>query len=78
MSRKIILLFVFALLGISASGQKVIVKNNLVYDATLTPNIGLEIGLGPSTSLDIAGNYNPFVWNDGKAIKHWLVQPEFR
>ncbi len=78
MSRKIILLFVFAFLGISASAQRVIVKNNVAYDALLTPNLGLEIGLGKSTSLDITGNYNPFVWNDGKSIKHWLVQPEFR
>ena len=58
--------------------QHVGVKNNLLYDATLTPNLGIEIGLGKKTTLDLSGNYNPFVFNDGKHIKHWLVQPELR
>lgn len=43
-----------------------------------TPNLGVELGLGRATTLDISGNYNPFEKNDGKMFKHWLVQPEFR
>lgn len=39
--------------------QKVAVKTNLLYDATTTMNLGLEIGLGKKWSLDLSGNYNP-------------------
>lgn len=71
----------FAVLA-SAYGQKAAVKTNLLYGATATPNLGVEIGLGKRTSLDISGGYNP--WNldgsrnDNRKIVHWLVQPEFR
>ena len=41
--------------------QKVAVKTNLLYDATTTMNLGLEIGLGKKWSLDLSGNYNPTV-----------------
>ena len=40
--------------------QKVAVKTNLLYDATTTMNLGLEIGLGKKWSLDLSGNYNPW------------------
>lgn len=28
--------------------------------------------------MDVSGNYNPFTYNDGKKLKHWLIQPELR
>ena len=34
--------------------QKVAVKTNLLYDATTTMNLGLEIGLGKKWSLDLS------------------------
>lgn len=57
-------------------------KTNLLYAATLTPNLGLEIGIAPRISLNITGGYNP--WNrkgrkgDNDKLVHWLVQPEVR
>ena len=69
--------------GWSAHAQKVAVKTNLLYGAgTLTPNLGVEFGLGKRTTLDISGGYNP--WNrqgtatDNKKWVHNIVQPEFR
>jgi len=69
--------------GLSLNAQKVAVKTNLLYGAgTLTPNLGVEFGLGQRTTLDISGGYNP--WNlegtatDNKKWVHYLVQPEFR
>lgn len=63
--------------------QDAAVKTNLLYGAgTLTPNLGVELGLGRRTTLDISGSYNP--WNlkgsetDNKKLVHWLLQPEFR
>ncbi len=53
-------------------------KTNLLYWATTTPNLGMEIGLSKRTTLDISGGYNPWTFSDNKKIKHWLVQPELR
>lgn len=53
-------------------------KTNLLYAATLTPNLALEVGLGKKTSLEIGGGYNFYESDNGKRWKHWLVQPEFR
>lgn len=75
--KKTIFLFAFALMAVAAGAQKVVLKNNLVYDVMLVPNLGVEIGLGKRTTLDISGNYNPFKLGE-KEWKHWLVQPEFR
>lgn len=59
------------------------IKTNMLYGAsTLTPNLGIEIGLGRRTTLDISGSYNWFnlnrAKNDNKKLVHWIVQPEFR
>lgn len=54
------------------------IKTNLLYLATTTPNLGVELGLSPKMTLDISGNYNPWNFSDNKRMKHWLVQPELR
>lgn len=59
------------------------IKTNLLYGgATLTPNLGVEVGLGRHTTLDIAVGYNPWKINSSdplvKKLAHVIVQPEFR
>ncbi len=61
-----------------ASAQTIALKHNFLYDATLTPNLSLEVGLGGRTTLDVGGGYNWFKFSNNKTFKHWLVQPEFR
>ncbi len=62
--------------------SKIALKTNLLYWATLTPNLQMEFGLGNRTTLDVAGAYNP--WNlDGtkennRKLVHWLALAEFR
>lgn len=52
-------------------------KTNLLYDATATVNLGVEVTVAPKWSIDISGNLN--AWTvDGHKWKHWLVQPEVR
>ncbi len=62
-------------------------KTNLLYGiATLTPNLGVEFGLGRKTTLEVSGGWNP--WNregkinpDGSGnmkLVHLYVMPEFR
>ena len=64
-----------------ASAQQVAVKTNLLYDATTTPNIGMEIGVGKKHSLQLFYGLNPwkFDTDDGeKYLKHWMLSPEYR
>lgn len=60
--------------------QKLALKNNLVYDATLTPNLSVEIGLNQKHTLDITGGFQWWSYHGeiGKKFKHYLIQPEFR
>ncbi len=76
--KKIILLVLTVGSAFSLSAQRAALKNNLIYDATLTPNLSLEIGLAPKTTLDLGAGYNPFTFDDNKKFKHWLAQPELR
>lgn len=76
--RKLCLLFfaVTVLLGAQAQ-SRVAIKSNLLPDAALSPNLGVEVGLKPHWSLDLTGELN--LWTiDGHKWKHWLAQPEAR
>ncbi|MDL2211055.1 DUF3575 domain-containing protein [Bacteroides sp. OttesenSCG-928-M17] len=65
--------------AISAThAQNVVLKSNLLYDATTTMNLGLEVGLAHKWTLDVPVNYNPWKLNDGARLRHWGVQPEVR
>ena len=64
-----------------ASAQQVAVKTNLLYDATTTPNIGAEVGMGKKHSMQLYYGLNPWKFsgdNGGKYFKHWLLEPEYR
>lgn len=75
------LIILFAMLAFSGSlyAQKVAIKNNLAVDATLTPNLALEIALGGKTTLDLYGSYQPWdIYGSSKKMRHWYGQPEVR
>ena len=59
-------LFLFLLLAgmTNVYGQKFAVKSNLLYDATATINLGVEVGLSKKWSLDLSGNYNGWMLGD--------------
>lgn len=84
MKKQLILLIVFLVtIGAASAQSNVGIKTNLLYGGyTLTPNLGIEIGLGERTTLDLSGGYNWFNLdgdkNNNKKLVHWLVQPEFR
>lgn len=58
--------------------QDVAIKNNIIYDAFLTPNAGVEIGLAPKWTLDLNGQFNLWTLDNDRRWKHWAVQPEAR
>lgn len=64
-----------------ASAQQVALKTNLLYDATTTPNIGMEMGVGRKHSIQLYYALNPWTFGSGddkKYIKHWMLAPEYR
>lgn len=71
-----LLFWVFTLF--SAYSQQIAIKNNLVYDATGTLNIGGEYAINKTFSVSLSANYNDWVLQKPYAWKHYLVQPEFR
>jgi hypothetical protein len=54
------------------------VKTNLLWDATATINLGVELRLSKRYTLDLPVNFNTWSLNDNKKWKHILVQPEVR
>ncbi|MCM1152131.1 MAG: DUF3575 domain-containing protein [Muribaculum sp.] len=62
---------------LTLDAQNVGIKSNLISDALLSPNVGLEIGLAPKWTFNVSGQIN--AWTvDGHKWKHWLAQPEIR
>ena len=78
--------FFFLLFSLQSFSQRVAIKNNLVYDALLTPNLSLEFSLGEKWTLDTQVGMNFFFYENicGRSGSiflrgsHWLVQPEIR
>lgn len=70
----ILLLTLCCLRGVS---EDFAMKSNLIYDALLSPNLGLEMGLSEKWTAEISGNFNSWTVN-GHKWKHWFVQPEVR
>lgn len=74
--KRILFLVLLLVATTGVYGQKFAVKSNLLYDATATINLGVEVGLAKKWSLDLSGNYNGWKYGDEARMKHWLVQPE--
>lgn len=60
------------------STPHVVVKTNMLYDALLSLNLGLEFKLSKRYTLDVPVHYNPLTFSDNRKWKHILVQPELR
>lgn len=56
--------FFFLLFSLQAFSQRVAIKNNLVYDALLTPNLSLEFSLGEKWTLDTQVGMNFFFYEN--------------
>lgn len=58
--------------------QRVAVKTNLLSDAVLSPNVGVEMALAPKLTLDVNSQFNGWTLSHDRRWKHWTVQPELR
>ena len=73
--KKHILLFLglFMFIFTANAQQRVAVKNNLLYDATLTPNLSLEYWASPRWSWQATVGYNPW-WHHGDVKQHSIFR----
>ena len=75
-------LIVVFLSGILSANAQFAVKSNLLYDATTTPNIGVEAGLGGRSTFNLVYGLNPWSFNSEthgeRKAKHWVLMPEYR
>lgn len=71
-------LLLFIMIAWPLASQNIALKSNLIYDATATLNLGVEVKFAPKWTVDLSGNYNPFSFGDNKKWKHWMLQPELR
>lgn len=76
--KHIALLLLGLLMCAPAYAQRAAVKTNLLYDATLTLNGGVEVKFAPQWTGDLSANLNAWTIGDDRRWKHWLVQPEAR
>ena len=62
------------------NAQRFTISNNLLYDATLTPNLRLGARLSPHWSLGLTAGYRPWPTddNESKKWKHLLLAPDAR
>lgn len=58
------------------------IKSNLLYDATTTPNLGIEFGVGRKNTFQLFYGMNPWTFESSthgdRKAKHWMVMPELR
>lgn len=83
LKRDIVLLLIFTMLPLpSAWAQEsgVLLKNNLLYDATLTPNLGVEVAVDSVWS--VGAEVGLRIWPRDKwatrKYRHLLIAPEVR
>ena len=74
----ILLLAVVSVQKVNA--QKFTLSNNLLYDATLTPNLRMGLRLSEQWSLGLTAGYHPWPTddNESKKWKHLLLSPDVR
>lgn len=69
---------ILAVMSIPAFSQTTSLKNNLLYDATLTPNIGIEQKIDSLSTVQLFYGLNPWRLSDTKRLRHWSLMPEYR
>lgn len=79
---KYLLAVIILILSVITSFGQVAVKTNLLYDATTTPNLGVEVGIGGKSTINLVYGLNPWKFHSEshgmRYAKHWVVMPEYR
>lgn len=77
-----ILTLMLTLWSTTMSAQTLALKTNVLYSATTTPNLGVEVGLSRRLTGQLYYGFNGWEFNckggQPSHIKHWLLMPELR
>lgn len=84
--KKLIFIAMLLLVGNVAGAQEIAIKTNLLHDAGLTPNLGIEFGIAPKWTIDVSVDVNQwpvkyhykYGEHQKRYWKRWMVQPEAR
>lgn len=78
--KRILLFSVLIVMGMiqGVRAQEVALRTNLLSDAFLNINFGMEVGLAPKWTIDLSGQFNGWTLSHDRRWKHWAVQPEAR
>ncbi|MBR4379687.1 MAG: DUF3575 domain-containing protein [Bacteroidaceae bacterium] len=78
--RSIVLMLFLCGISLCCFSQTVVLKNNFLYDATLTPNLGIEVRLDDKWTAGLNVGYQPWPFDDKteRKLRHLLISPEVR
>ena len=80
MFRSTILSLFITLISVQVWAQQVTISNNLLYDATLTPNLRVGVRLDRHWSMGLTGGFRPWPTDDEttRKYRHLLLSPDLR
>ena len=78
MSKKHLLAIMMATLATSVTSQTTSLKNNLFYDVTMTPNIGIEQKIDSLSTVQLCYGLHPWKLGETRRLRHWSLMPEYR
>lgn len=73
-----IVVFIITVSSSNVNAQDIVLKTNMPYWLTTTPNLGAEAAISEKISFELTASYNPFTFGNNKQLKHWVVWPEVR
>lgn len=78
--RHLMLVVLVFLTSLTVGAQNITLSNNLLYDATLTPNLRLGFRLSNHWSMGLTAGYRPWPTSDevSRKWKHLLISPDLR
>lgn len=78
MKKRFIILVLFMIGFLPIYTQKLVVKTNLLYWATLSPTIGVEAKLNNHSTVELTGAMNLFEFRENKKCNFLAIRPEYR
>lgn len=82
MNRRMIYAILMPLITSMTAYAQLAVKTNLLYDATSTPNLGLEYRVSGRNTVNLVYGYNPWSFSSEshgrRMARHWVLMPEYR
>ena len=76
--RYVVLILLLGHVCFQANAQHIGVKNNLLWDAGVVPNAGVEFALSSRWTLDVWGSVNAWNYPGNAQMNLYLLQPEVR